>query len=165
MRETARVSRILSNETLGGPVGHATPHTGSSRVESHRNNSQVLESARQSGRGRIRSAGGNVFLENVRRDRRQSSHWWQVDTHAYRLKQVARDRVESLPVYPVCMCIHVESLCVCVHAALFIRAVNQGRYDITLCETKRGGRVCRADMFRYVTLGDRDNARANAEVT
>lgn len=55
-------------------------------------------------------------------------------------------------------------VCVCAHAALFIRAVNQGRYDITLCETKRDGRVRRADMFRYVALGDRDNARANAEV-
>jgi len=31
-------------------------------------NSQVLESAQQSGRGRIRSAGGNIFLENVRQD-------------------------------------------------------------------------------------------------
>jgi len=58
-----------------------------------------------------------------------------MDTHAYRLKQA---RVESRPVYPahVCMC-----ELVCAHAALFIRAVNQSRYDITLCETKRGERV------------------------
>jgi len=54
---------------------------------------------------------------------------------------------------------------VCAYAALFIRAVNQGRYDITLCETKRGKRTCRADMFRYVALGDRNNVKANAKVT
>lgn len=54
-------------ETFGGSVD--TPYilrAESSRVEPHQKNSQVPESARQSGRGRIGSAGGNVFLENVR---------------------------------------------------------------------------------------------------
>lgn len=72
------------------------------------------------------------------RTTRQSSHWWQMDTHAYRLKQVARDRVEARPVY-VRVCLRAY---VCAHTALFIRAVNQNRYDITLCETKREERGC-----------------------
>jgi len=38
-------------------------------MEIYRKNSQVPESVRQSERGRIGSAGGNVFLENVRQDR------------------------------------------------------------------------------------------------
>ncbi|KYN17067.1 hypothetical protein ALC57_10666 [Trachymyrmex cornetzi] len=63
-------ARFIARKIFGEPESHTILRTESSHMESiHRKNVQVPESKRQSGRGRIGSAGGNVFLENVWQDR------------------------------------------------------------------------------------------------
>lgn len=79
-----------------------------------------------------RATGVNVSpgKRAVRGACKQSTHIGGKWTHAYRLKPRRRvgvggtDRVKG-STGPVC-----AAVCICAHAALFIRAVNQGRYDI-----------------------------------
>lgn len=126
-------------------------------------NSQVLESARQSGRGRIGSAGGNVFLENVRQDRAtvltlMANGYARVPTKA----GCERPGSTSLPRVCAYVCVR-ELMCARIPHYSFEQWTRVGTTS-RCTKRKRGERVCRADMFRYVALGDRDNARAKQEL-